>query len=83
MLRLANLFQCKAAADHERGTFHLHQLLFLELGKQSADRLARRPDDLGNFLVGQRELDLRRTVVLRGLARPGEQQFRKFFRRRN
>src|SRR5579863_595629 len=67
-LRLHNLLQRHAAANHQRRALELHQLFSLEFREEAADCLARRADDFGDLFVGKRQLDLRGAVILCALA---------------
>ena len=48
---LYHSFQCRPVKDHEAGALRLDELLGFEVGKQTADGLARRADHLRNLLV--------------------------------
>jgi hypothetical protein len=71
--------EARLVADDKRGAFDLQQLLLLEVGEEPGDRLARRSDHLGNFLVCecQRGSNLRASLSVVGT--PIQKKTRQFF----
>jgi hypothetical protein len=57
-LALCHTFQRKLVDDHQTGTLRLDELLFLEVGKQAADGLARCADHLCDFRMRQGQMQM-------------------------